>query len=209
MNKPYFLTVEGIEGAGKSTAVTFLHQRLKQAHISHQVTREPGGTEIAEEIRRMLLHKNYQEPMSKDTELLMMFASRAQHLERVIRPALALGKWVICDRFTEATYAYQGGGRGVPMDRIKQIEHWVQGDLRPDRILLLDIPVIVGQKRIVHRSQEDRIEQEKTTFFERVRQGYLERAQQYPERYRVIDGSQTLPQVEMQLLEVLDELLCS
>lgn len=209
MNKPYFLTVEGIEGAGKSTAVTFLHQRLKQAHISHQVTREPGGTEIAEEIRRMLLHKNYQEPMSKDTELLMMFASRAQHLERVIRPALALGKWVICDRFTEATYAYQGGGRGVSMDRIKQIEHWVQGDLRPDRILLLDIPVIVGQKRIVHRSQEDRIEQEKTTFFERVRQIYLERAQQYPERYRVIDGSQTLPQVEMQLLEVLDELLCS
>jgi dTMP kinase len=204
--KPYFITIEGIEGAGKSTAVKFIHQYLSDARIPHIVTREPGGTEIAEEIRQLLL-KHYQESMAMDTELLLMFASRAQHLATVINPALQSGKWVICDRFTDATYAYQGGGRGIDMPRIAQIEQWVQKQLRPDLVLLFDVPVEIGLKRIKKRQQEDRIEQEKAQFFERIRQVYLARASDAANHYTMIDASLTWPQVRGQLEQVLEKLL--
>ncbi len=200
--KPYFITVEGIEGAGKSTAVKFIHQYLLDAQIPHKITREPGGTEIAEEIRQVLL-KHYQEVMAADTELLLMFASRAQHLASVILPALHQGQWVICDRFTDASYAYQGGGRGIDSQRIAQIESWVQADLRPDYVFLFDVPAEIGLRRIKGRNQEDRIEQEQVQFFDRVRQIYLSRAQQSPDRYQLIDASQSWEQVQDQLRALL------
>ncbi|HVV68922.1 MAG TPA: dTMP kinase [Gammaproteobacteria bacterium] len=204
--KSYFITIEGIEGAGKSTAMQYLQQLLVQAHIPHCVTREPGGTEIAEEIRHVLL-KHYTEVMGADTELLLMFASRAQHIARVILPALQTGQWVLCDRFTDATYAYQGGGRGILPERILQIEQWVQGGLRPDYVFLLDVPAEVGLKRIKKRSAEDRIEQEKSLFFERVRQIYLSRASAFPARYKVIDASLELAQVQERIRAEMELIL--
>jgi len=204
MNPPRFITLEGIEGAGKSTAIQFIQSWMQQANIPHLLTREPGGTEIAEAIRSVLLLKNYQEKMAADTELLLMFASRAQHLAHVIMPALQRGEWVICDRFTDATYAYQGGGRGIPYDRIAQIETWVQGPMRPDRVILLDLPAAIGMERVKKRQlQSDRIEQEKISFFERVREAYLGRAQADPERYRVIDASQSLEKVQLGIADIL------
>lgn len=184
-----FITVEGIEGAGKSTAIRFMQQLLVEAAVPHLVTREPGGTEIAEQIRQLLLSQ-HAEPMASDTELLLMFASRAQHLAQVIRPALHSGQWVLCDRFTDATYAYQGGGRGIAAQRIAAMESWVQGGLRPDQVFILDVPVRLGMRRIRRRQVVDRIEQEKYVFFERVRATYLRRARKFPERYHVIDASQ-------------------
>jgi dTMP kinase len=196
-NKGLFVAIEGIEGAGKSTAIHFIQAWLAKANISYILTREPGGTEIAENIRALLLLKNYQEKMCADTELLLMFASRAQHLFALVVPALARGDWVICDRFTDATYAYQGGGRGVPVERIAQIEHWVQGDLRPDHVILLDLPAELGMQRLSHRQlTNDRIEQEKISFFERARAAYLAKARAFPEGYTVIDASQALEKVQ-------------
>ena len=193
MQKPnatgYFITVEGIEGAGKSTAIQFVHSLLLQAQIPHEITREPGGTEIAEKIREVLL-QHYQEFMLADTELLLMFASRAQHLGQLIQPALAQGKWVLCDRFTDASFAYQGGGRGIAWERIEQLESWVQRSLRPDYILLLDVTAEIGLERIQKRSAQDRIEKERVQFFERVRDAYLARAQKDPLRYKIIDAGQ-------------------
>lgn len=206
IKKPnYFITVEGIEGAGKSSMVRFIHQWLTEREITHLVTREPGGTEIAEDIRHLLL-RHHQEKMAVDTELLLMFASRAQHIDQVIRPALGAGQWVLCDRFTDATYAYQGGGRGIPKSRIAQIERWVQGDLRPDYVILLDVPAHVGLRRIQRRAA-DRIEQEKVQFFERVRQSYRQRALADPARYKLFAANQSLSRLKGQVRDFLSALL--
>jgi dTMP kinase len=204
--RSYFITLEGIEGAGKSTAMAYIQELLIHAGISYLATREPGGTEVAEKIRQVLL-MHHQESIAPDTELLLMFASRAQHLSALIIPALERGQWVLCDRFTDSTYAYQGGGRGIDRQRIAQIEHWVQGKLRPDCVLLFDVPVAVGLARIKERSAEDRIEKEKEQFFERVRQAYLHCAQSDPQRYKIIDASQPLSQVQAQIALALNQLL--
>lgn len=203
MKRGLFITMEGIEGVGKTTNLEFVQQCLRASHIDVVVTREPGGTALGEKIRTLLLdHRN--QTMADDTELLLMFAARAQHIAEVIEPALAEGKWVLCDRFTDATYAYQGGGRGIDVGRIAQLEQWVQGPLRPDITLLLDSPVEVGLARAAKRKQEaDRFEREKQAFFERIRSAYLALAAQHPGRYRVIDAAQSLDQVKMQLEKLL------
>jgi len=199
-----FITIEGGEGVGKSSNIAFILSYLKDKAIDVVSTREPGGTELSEKIRDLLLDaKN--KSMVSDTELLLMFAARAQHLEALIKPSLKKGKWVLCDRFTDATYAYQGGGRGISMQRIATLEEWVQGDLRPDLTILLDLPIEIGMQRASERSTPDRIEQEKTHFFEAVRQCYLKMAANSPQRYRVIDASQTLEQVQKDIAAVLDE----
>ncbi|GAA6130410.1 dTMP kinase [Halopseudomonas sabulinigri] len=193
-----FVTFEGPEGAGKSTNLQYLAEALRAAGADPLLTREPGGTPIAEQIRGLLL-ANHDEQMDDDAELLLMFAARAQHLNQVIRPALAAGRIVISDRFTDATYAYQGGGRGIDPERIAVLESWVQGKLRPDLTLLFDVPVDVGLARAKARSALDRFEQEERAFFDAVRNTYLSRAAQAPERYRVIDGSGALADVQAAL----------
>lgn len=201
-----FITVEGGEGAGKSTNIEWLRGRLEAAGKSVVVTREPGGTELGEEIRTLLLgHRG--DGMSVDAELLLMFAARAEHIARVIRPALDRGDWVLCDRFTDATYAYQGGGRGIESDRIARLESFVQGTLRPDCTLLLDLPVAEGMLRAGKRSAPDRFEAESLAFFERVRRCYLDRARSMPERFHVIDAALPLAAVRHQIERVIDALL--
>ena len=197
-----FITIEGIEGVGKTTNIEFIHSLLKGVGRDVVLTREPGGTPIGEDVRGLLLgHKH--DGMSDDTELLLMFAARAEHLDKVIRPALAEGKDVLCDRFTDATYAYQGGGRGIAVEHIAVLENWVQGELRPDLTLLLDVPVAVGLERAGKRSAPDRFEKEKHDFFERVREMYLQRAKAEPKRYRIIDASQPLDDVQSQIRTAL------
>ena len=206
MTKGLFITLEGGEGAGKSTQLAYLRQRIEAAGIPLHVTREPGGTPLAEQIRALLLdHRD--EEMAPDTELLLMFAARAQHLARLVRPALARGEWVLCDRFTDATYAYQGGGRGIGFARIAVLEDWVQGELRPDLTLLLDLPVAVGMARAGRRGELDRFEREQRDFFERVRAAYLTRAEQEPQRFRIIDAAQDIAGVQRQIDAVLSPLL--
>ncbi|MBA1287207.1 dTMP kinase [Pseudomonas japonica] len=197
-----FITLEGPEGAGKSTNRDYIAARLRDAAKDVQLTREPGGTPLAERIRELLLAPS-EEPMAVDTELLLMFAARAQHIEQVIRPALARGAVVLCDRFTDATYAYQGGGRGVPTERIAQLEAFVQGGLRPDLTLVFDLPVEVGLARAAARGRLDRFEQEARSFFEAVRQAYLARAAADPLRYQVIDASLPLEEVQARLHDSL------
>jgi len=197
-----FITVEGIEGVGKTTNIEFIHKWLLAAGKDVVVTREPGGTPLGEAIRGLLLDPQYT-GMDSTCELQLMFAARAEHLTRVIRPALEKGQWVLCDRFTDATYAYQGGGRGIDTGIIARLETLVQGKFRPDITLLLDVPVEVGLARASKRGDLDRFEQEKVEFFERVRQAYLDMARQYTARYRVIDASQPLEQVQQQLELVL------
>jgi dTMP kinase len=182
-----FITLEGIEGAGKSTQLEVVRACLEERGISVMTSREPGGTPIAERIRSVLLDPESQ-GMAADTELLLMFAARAEHLAQSILPALRRGTWVVCDRFTDATYAYQGGGRGIDTDRIAVLEKYVQGSLRPDLTILLDLDVSAGRARAGRRSAPDRFESETIRFFEGVRQAYLERAARYPERIRVIDA---------------------
>lgn len=201
-----FITLEGPEGAGKSTNREYLAELLKQAGVEVVLTREPGGTPLAERIRELLLAPDT-EVMAVDTELLLMFAARAQHLAGVIRPALARGAVVLCDRFTDATYAYQGGGRGLAHERIAILEQFVQGDLRPDLTLVFDLPVEVGLARAAARGKLDRFEQEQQSFFEAVRQTYLARAAQAPERYRVLDAAQPLSQVQADLAGLMPMLL--
>lgn len=190
-----FITLEGPEGAGKSTNRDYLAMCLRAAGIEVLLTREPGGTPLAERIRELLLAPS-DEAMAADTELLLVFAARAQHLAQVIRPALARGGVVLCDRFTDATYAYQGGGRGLSQQRIAELERFVQGDLRPDLTLLFDLPVEQGLARAAARGRLDRFEQEQRSFFEAVRQTYLQRAALAPQRYRLLDASQSLQQVQ-------------
>lgn len=207
MTRGKFITIEGTEGAGKSTALHFIQEYLEHAHREVVITREPGGTEIAEEIRKVLLHPARLETMQPETELLLMFAGRAQHISQCILPALNEGKWVISDRYVDASYAYQGGGRGMDIQQIKTLDTLVVGDLYPDLTLLLDIPADQGMKRTENRgSQKDRIEQEKMSFFERVRDVYLERARQDPKRIKVIDASQSVEHVQAQIKKVLDQL---
>jgi dTMP kinase len=201
-----FITLEGPEGAGKSTNREYLAQRLRDHGLDVVLTREPGGTPLAERIRELLLTPA-DEPMGSDTELLLMFAARAQHLAEVIRPALKRGAVVLCDRFTDATYAYQGGGRGLSFQRIEQLETFVQGDMRPDLTLIFDLPVEIGLSRAAARGRLDRFEQEGLGFFEAVRSAYLDRARQVPQRYRVIDAGQSLPMVQRALDALLPELL--
>ena len=200
--KGQFITVEGIEGVGKTTNIEFIHKWLLAAGKDVVVTREPGGTPLGEAIRGLLLDPQYT-GMDSTCELQLMFAARAEHLARVIRPALEEGQWVLCDRFTDATYAYQGGGRGIDTGIIARLETLVQGNFRPDITLLLDVPVEVGLARASKRGDLDRFEQEKVEFFEQVRQAYLDMARQHAGRYRVIDASQPLEQVQQQLELVL------
>ena len=201
-----FITIEGSEGVGKSSNIAFIENYLREAGKELLLTREPGGTELGENIRNLLLDaKNT--AMSSDTELLLMFAARAQHLDEVIRPALAAGKWVICDRFTDATYAYQGGGRGIPESRIATLEQWVQNELQPDMTLLLDMPVAAGLERAGKRSTPDRFEQEKLAFFERVRETYLARAEKYSQRFRLVNAEPALETVQAQIREILDAII--
>lgn len=199
-----FITVEGIEGAGKTSSINFISQYIvnKQDFI---VTREPGGTLLGEQIRSLLLAQSEQ-AMAAETELLLMFAARAEHLTRVIRPALAAGKCVVSDRFTEASYAYQGGGRSIPAERIALLENWLQADLRPDLTLLLDLPIALGLQRAALRDTPDRFESEQLEFFERVRGAYLVQARSHPQRFRIIDASTSLEQVQTQIKQALDEL---
>jgi dTMP kinase len=187
---------------GKTTNIEFIHQRLLAAGKDVVVTREPGGTPLGEAIRGLLLDPQYT-GMDSTCELQLMFAARAEHLARVIRPALEKGQWVLCDRFTDATYAYQGGGRGIDTEIIALLEGLVQGEFRPDLTLLLDVPVEVGLARAGKRGDLDRFEQEEVDFFERIRQAYLDMAGQYADRYRLIDASQPLQQVQQQLELVL------
>ena len=199
-----FITLEGAEGVGKTTNREFIRRCIEMSGHSVVVTREPGGTPLAEQIRDLLLERR-EGGMTSDTELLLMFAARAEHLARVIQPALDAGQWVLCDRFTDATYAYQGGGRGIPSSRIAALEEWVQGDLRPDLTLLLDLPVAEGLQRAGKRSSPDRFESEQVAFFEKVRQAYLALAQQHPARYRVIDAAQPLEVVQQCIRDVLTD----
>jgi dTMP kinase len=197
-----FITVEGIEGVGKSTNMDFIHRQLQASGRDVLVTREPGGTPLAEAIRSLLLDPAYT-GMDTLCELQLMFAARAEHLSKVIRPALAAGQWVLCDRFTDATYAYQGGGRGVDTAVIARLEDLVQGGFRPDLTLLLDVPVELGLARAGQRGALDRFEQEQIDFFERVRQAYLDMARRHPGRYRVIDAGQPLEAVQQLISECL------
>jgi len=197
-----FITLEGIEGVGKSTNLAFLHEHLLQHNIAVVVTREPGGTELAEKLRQLLLNADG-EAIAEQTELLLMFAARAQHIKHVIEPALTQGKWVLCDRFTDATYAYQGGGRNMKTSTIEWLENWVQGSLRPDLTLLLDAPVEVGMARVKKRGKSDRFEAEKMVFFERVRRAYLLQMELYPERIKLIKANQPLIEVERALTDAL------
>jgi len=205
-NRGLFITIEGGEGVGKSTNIDFIARRLKQQAIPFILTREPGGTPLAEDIRQLLLTPR-EEGVAENTELLLMFAARAQHIAEVIEPALARGEWVVCDRFTDATFAYQGGGRGIPMAKIADLEQWVQGDLRPDFTVLLDAPVEVGMSRASQRGALDRFEQEQKVFFESVREAYLAMSEKHASRYRVVDASQTLDRVQESLSTVIDEMI--
>ena len=193
-----FITIEGGEGAGKSTAQTFLADKLTAQGISVLQTREPGGTPLAEAIRRNLLSVDEEAPVEM-AELFLVFAARAQHLAKVIEPALEQGQWVLCDRFTDATYAYQGAGRGLSAELIGKLETLAQGDRHPDTVILLDMPPQIGLARARARGALDRFEQEEQEFFERVRQGYLERAAAFPDRYVVVDATQELSEVQKSL----------
>jgi dTMP kinase len=206
MSRGRFITFEGTEGVGKSTQLETARSALEAAGIGVLVTREPGGTPMAEAIRELLLAPR-QESVNSMTELLLMFAARAQHLHERIVPALEQGTWVLCDRFTDATYAYQGGGRGVPQEQIAALEQLVQGDLRPDHVILLDAPVEVGMARARSRSAPDRFEREQAAFFQRIRDCYLERARLQPLRYHVVDAAQPLADVSRQVSGLITGLL--
>ena len=199
MNNAKFITLEGIDGAGKSTQMSRIESYLTSRNVTYVMTREPGGTPLGEKLREILLHQD----MHPETEALLMFASRAEHLSGLIRPALQAGKWVISDRFTDASFAYQGGGRGIDYGRLAALEEWVQGEFQPDLTLLFDLPVEVARQRLMKNASLDRFEHERETFFERVRSAYLERASKFPERFVVIDSS--LPPEEINV--ILDKTL--
>jgi dTMP kinase len=195
-----FITFEGIDGAGKSSHVEWLAELLRQKGMTVHVTREPGGTELGEKLRELLLNMS----MDLETETLLMFAARREHLARLIEPALANGDWVICDRFSDATYAYQGGGRGLERHKLQQLEQWVHGRLQPDLTLLFDLPLDVARERIALASRVlDRFEQERADFHERVRQAYLERWHASPGRIRVIDAQGSIETIRKSLEEIV------
>ena len=192
--KGRFISFEGGEGAGKSTVIAAAAAQLQRHGIQHRLTREPGGCPLAEDLRALVLDPRHVR-VSPEAEALMMFAARAQHVVETIAPALEAGTWVVCDRFTDASYAYQGGGRGLPVERIAELERWAAFGLRPDLTLLLDVPVAEGLRRIAARGPGDRMEREDPEFFERVRAAYLERARNDPARFRIVDA--TLPLAEV------------
>ena len=198
-----FLTLEGVDGAGKSTHVQWLVDQLTERGVQVVCTREPGGTELGEKLRALLLHQ----PMSLECETLLMFAARAEHLRAVIEPALQAGQWVVCDRFTDATYAYQGGGRALGVERIAALEQWVHPDLQPDCTWLFDVPLAVARERLDRTREQDRFEQEADAFFERTRAVYLARAQLQPARIQRIDATQTIEQIRQHLSQQLDQLV--
>jgi dTMP kinase len=199
-----FITLEGIDGAGKSTHLTWLADFFRTRGVRAIVTREPGGTELGEKLRGLLLDKK--QAMHLETEALLMFAARSEHLDKVIVPALARGEWVVCDRFTDATFAYQGSGRGVDWARLRILEQWVQGALQPDLTLLFDIAPEVGRQRAGSIKTPDRFEQEQNDFFQRVRDGYLRRAQENAARMRVIDAAADVEEIRRKLLEIVGPL---
>lgn len=201
-NNAKFITLEGIDGAGKSTHLNWLAERLRSQGKNVLVTREPGGTPLGEALRELLLHQ----AMHLETEALLMFAARREHLDKVIIPALREGTWVISDRFTDASFAYQGGGRGLDEAKLKILEQWVQQDLQPDLTLLFDVTLEVSRKRLSGNASLDRFEQEKQDFFQRVRDAYLKRAAQFPERIRVIDSGRTLNEIQVDLEDVISSI---
>ena len=197
-----FITLEGIDGAGKSTHLAFIAERLRG--LGHQVivTREPGGTPLGEMLRDLVLSQK----MHVETETLIMFASRREHIDKVIVPALEKGIWVLSDRFTDATFAYQGGGRGIARERLQALENWVQSGLQPDLTLLFDVPLEISRERLSHSVSLDRFEQEKQDFFARVRQAYLDRAAEYRQRIRVINSSRSIAEIQAELAPLLEKL---
>jgi dTMP kinase len=202
-----FISIEGVEGAGKSTQVSFIQQYLITQGKTVIVTREPGGTELGEQIRNLLLTPA-DPAMAVETELLLMFAARAEHIKQVINPALNRGDWVLCDRFIDATFAYQGGGRGVSQQRIQALAEWTLQGLMPELTLLFDLPVETGLKRVVQRNEAiDRFEQEKVTFFEKIRESYLHSAIAQPDRIKVVDASLSIDNIQQQLIRLLSPLL--
>ena len=205
--KAMFLTVEGVEGVGKSTHIETIKNFLDERDIPCILTREPGGTPVAERIRELLLALHEDEALCELSELLLVFAARAQHLERVVKPALAQGKWVICDRFTDATYAYQGGGRGLDVAIIAGLESLVQGELKPDLTIILDLDPRIGMRRASERGELDRFEREQIEFFDKVRRTYLDIAAADPQRCVVIDAASDLATVSADLLKILNSSL--
>jgi dTMP kinase len=201
-----FITFEGVEGVGKTTNMRYLAEYLNTHEIPVLVSREPGGTPLADDIRHFLLSE-HQEAIEPETELLLMFAARAQHINRVILPALEAGKLVLCDRFTDTSYAYQGAGRGIAYDKIAALQYIVQGDLKPDLTILLDAPIEVGLERIKERNKTDRFESETKYFFIKARDAYLEMAKNEPERFRIIDATLPIETLHDQLKEVIAPLI--
>lgn len=202
MSMAKFITFEGVDGAGKSTHLEWFANALRHRGIDLLVTREPGGTPLGEQLREILLSQ----PMHAETEAMLMFAARREHVEQVIRPALKRGIWVISDRFSDASFAYQGGGRGVPLNKLEQLEQWVHGDLQPDLTLLFDIPIEVARARLANNVSLDRFEQERGEFFERVRQAYLARAAKTPQRFAVIRAEKTIIEIQQELSKIVASL---
>lgn len=196
-----FITLEGIDGAGKSTHLAWLENFLRGKGLTVVVTREPGGTPLGEKLRALLLDNN--QAMHAETEALLMFAVRREHLDKVILPALARGNWVISDRFTDASFAYQGGGRGLASNRLDDLERWVQGEFQPDLTLYFDVSVELGRQRVNAIKTADRFEKEQDEFFQRVRAAYLQRAHKFPQRIRLIDSSQPLEKVKESLHDII------
>ncbi len=203
MQRGKFITFEGIDGAGKSTHLAWLERFLQDKGLEVVVTREPGGTALGEALRQLLL--DHRQAMHPETEALLMFAARREHLDKVILPALGRGAWVISDRFTDASFAYQGGGRGMSTEKLEKLECWVQAEFSPDLTLYFDVPVILGRERVPSARMADRFERETDSFFERVRQAYLQRARQFPQRIRVVDGSQPLAAVKAAVAEIIGD----
>jgi dTMP kinase len=194
-----FITFEGMDGAGKSTHLAWFAEVLRQRGHEVLVTREPGGTPVGELLREILLNRS----MNAGTETLLMFAARLEHIEQVIKPALHAGKWVVSDRFSDASFAYQGGGRGFDWEKLRQLEQWVHPDLQPDLTLFFDVPVEIAKRRLANNNSLDRFEREYSDFFERVRIAYLKRVKEYPPRYAVIDAARSLEEVKEQLEYIL------
>jgi dTMP kinase len=203
MERGKFITVEGIEGTGKSSNIDFLTSLIENNGFEVLRTREPGGTPMAEKIRHLLLDHD-QEPLPEIAELLLFFAARSLHLRNAIVPALEQGKWVVCDRFTDASRAYQGSGRGLGMDRIEQLAEWIQDGLEPDLTMLLDAPAEIGMQRAANRGEADRMDGEELSFYRRVRDGYLKLAEDHPKRFRVIDAARTLEEVQVSIAQEID-----
>lgn len=197
-----FITLEGVDGAGKSTHIPTIADILRARGKEVLLTREPGGTPLGERLRELLLHEH----MHPETETLLMFAARREHIEQVIRPALARGAYVLSDRFTDASFAYQCGGRRVSTDKVSQLEQWVQGDFQPDLTLLFDLPVAVSTQRLAGARNPDRFEKEGADFFDRIRNAYLARAGQFPQRFRVIDSGRSIPEIQAELYAILAEI---